>query len=66
LILISDSKIRQIQVPIISARRGLFVIAMSLEGASIVLQNLSEIITIIAYPLILIILFSSLDLLREA
>jgi signal transduction histidine kinase len=53
-----DSKIRQIQVPIISQDKkvGYLLIAMSLEGASIVLQNLLEIL-IIAYPLILIILF---------
>jgi signal transduction histidine kinase len=53
-----DSKIRQIQVPILSRDKkvGYLLIAMSLEGASIVLQNLSEIL-IIAYPLILIILF---------
>lgn len=52
------NKIRQIQVPIIShgKRVGYLLIAMSLEGASIVLQNLSEIL-IIAYPLILLILF---------
>ncbi|SDW49878.1 sensor histidine kinase [Flavobacterium degerlachei] len=52
------SKIRQIQVPIISHDKkvGYLLIAMSLEGASIVLQNLSEIL-VIAYPLILIILF---------
>jgi signal transduction histidine kinase len=53
-----DSKIRQIQVPIISRDKkvGYLLIAMSLEGASIVLENLAEIL-IIAYPLILIILF---------
>ncbi|MGO4818263.1 sensor histidine kinase [Flavobacterium sp. W22_SRS_FP1] len=53
-----DNKIRQIQVPIISQNKkvGYLLIAMSLEGASVVLQNLSEIL-IIAYPLILIILF---------
>ncbi|EIA07587.1 sensor histidine kinase [Flavobacterium frigoris] len=52
------SKIRQIQVPIISPNKkvGYLVIAMSLEGASVVLENLSEIL-VIAYPLILIILF---------
>lgn len=52
------SKIRQIQFPIISHNKkvGYIVIAMSLEGASIVLQNLLDIL-IIAYPLILIILF---------
>jgi signal transduction histidine kinase len=52
------NKIRQIQVPIISksTKVGYIMIAMSLEGASVVLKNLSEIL-IIAYPLILIILF---------
>jgi signal transduction histidine kinase len=52
------SKIRQIQVPIISRDKkvGYLLIAMPLEGASIVLQNLSEIL-IVAYPLILSILF---------
>lgn len=52
------SKIRQIQFPIISHNKkvGYILIAMSLEGASIVLQNLLDIL-IIAYPLILIILF---------
>lgn len=53
-----ESKIRQIQVPIYQGTKviGYLMIAMSLEGASMVLQNLSEIL-IIAYPLILIILF---------
>jgi signal transduction histidine kinase len=53
------NKIRQIQVPIISEniKVGYILIAMSLEGASVVIQNLSEIL-IIAYPLILIVLFS--------
>lgn len=55
---ILNSKIRQIQVPIFQDDQiiGYLMIAMSLEGASMVLQNLSEIL-IIAYPLILLILF---------
>ena len=55
---IMGSKIRQIQVPIYEGSRiiGYLMIAMSLEGASMVLQNLSEILSI-AYPLILILLF---------
>ncbi|PRZ23399.1 sensor histidine kinase [Flavobacterium granuli] len=55
---ILNNKIRQIQVPIFQNDQiiGYLMIAMSLEGASMVLQNLSEIL-IIAYPLILLILF---------
>ena len=55
---ILGNKIRQIQVPIFEGSKiiGYLIIAMSLEGASIVLQNLEEIL-IIAYPLILILLF---------
>ena len=55
---ILGNKIRQIQVPIYDGSTiiGYIVIAMSLEGASMVLQNLSKILSI-AYPLILIILF---------
>ena len=55
---ILGNKIRQIQVPIFEGSKiiGYLIIAMSLEGASIVLQNLEEIL-IIAYPLILIVLF---------
>ena len=55
---ILGNKIRQIQVPIYDGSKivGYLVIAMSLEGASMVLQNLSEILSI-AYPLILILLF---------
>ena len=55
---ILNSKIRQIQVPIFQKNQniGYLMIAMSLEDESMVLQNLSEIL-IIAYPLILIILF---------
>jgi hypothetical protein len=40
----------------IKRKIGYLVIAMSLEDASMVLQNLSEVL-IIAYPLILIVLF---------
>ena len=52
------NKIRQIQFPIFSQdeKIGYIIIAMSLEGASVVLQNLFDIL-IFAYPLILIILF---------
>jgi signal transduction histidine kinase len=52
------NKIRQIQTPIYNRTQkiGYLVIAMSLEDASMVLQNLSEVL-IIAYPLILIVLF---------
>ena len=55
---LSSIKIRQIQVPIISNKQtiGYLMIAMSLEDATMVLQNLSEIL-IVAYPLILLILF---------
>ncbi|MEM8520968.1 HAMP domain-containing sensor histidine kinase [Flavobacterium sp. PL12] len=55
---ILGNKIRQIQVPIFdgSTAVGYILIAMSLEGASVVLLNLSEILSI-AYPLILILLF---------
>ncbi len=55
---ILKKKIRQIQVPIYNKKViiGYLLIAMSLEDASMVLHNLSEIL-IIAFPLILIILF---------
>ena len=55
---ILGNKIRHIQVPIFEGSKiiGYLIIAMSLEGALIVLQNLAEIL-IIAYPLILIVLF---------
>ena len=55
---ILGNKIRQIQVPIYQNSQiiGYLMIAMSLEGAALVLQNLSEIL-IIAYPLILLLLF---------
>jgi signal transduction histidine kinase len=53
-----DNKIRQVQIPIFKGKEkiGYILIAMSLEDASMVLQNLSEVL-IIAYPLILIVLF---------
>ncbi|PKH68324.1 two-component sensor histidine kinase [Flavobacterium sp. ALD4] len=52
------NKIRQIQTPIYNRTQkiGYLVIAMSLEDASMVLQNLFEVL-IIAYPLILVVLF---------
>ena len=55
---ILGNKIRQIQVPIYDGANivGYVMIAMSLEGALMVLQNLAEILSI-AYPLILILLF---------
>lgn len=51
--------IRQIQVPIFqnSIKKGYLLVAMSLEDAKMVLNNLSEIL-LISYPLILIILFA--------
>ena len=53
-----NNKIRQIQVPIYSQSKiiGYLLVAMSLEDSSMVLQNLSETL-IIAYPLILLLLF---------
>ncbi|MEO8234542.1 MAG: HAMP domain-containing sensor histidine kinase [Flavobacterium sp.] len=53
-----DKSIRQIQVPIFenSIKRGYLLVAMSLEDSIMVLNNLSKIL-IIAYPLILLILF---------
>jgi len=52
------NKIRQIQVPIYSQSKiiGYLLVAMSLEDASMVLQNLSQTL-MIAYPLILLVLF---------
>ncbi|MEY2867966.1 MAG: hypothetical protein RIR01_366, partial [Bacteroidota bacterium] len=52
------NKIRQIQVPIYSQSKiiGYLLVAMSLEDASMVLQNLSQTL-MIAYPLILLLLF---------
>lgn len=52
------AKIRQIQVPILEGEKiiGYVVVAMSLEGTSIVLNDLAEIL-MISYPLILLVLF---------
>jgi len=53
-----NKSIRQIQVPIFrnSIKKGYLLVAMSLEDAKMVLQNLSEIL-FFSYPLILILLF---------
>lgn len=53
-----NNKIRQIQVPIYNGSKiiGYLIVAMSLEDASLVLQNLFETL-MIAYPLILLLLF---------
>ena len=53
-----DNKIRQIQVPIYNQSKiiGYLLVAMSLEEATMVLQNLSKTL-LIAYPLILLLLF---------
>lgn len=53
-----NKTIRQIQVPIYLDTKiiGYLLVAMSLEDSSMVLHNLSEVL-IIAYPLILIVLF---------
>jgi signal transduction histidine kinase len=55
---LADNAIRQIQVPIYQKTKilGYIIIAMSLEDATMVLDNLSEVL-IIAYPVILILLF---------
>jgi signal transduction histidine kinase len=56
---ISTIKIRQIQIAITSNNEvvvGYLVIAMSLEYATLIMQNLLEIL-VVAYPLILLILF---------
>jgi signal transduction histidine kinase len=55
---LADNAIRQIQVPIYQKTKiiGYIIIAMSLEDATMVLNNLSEVL-IIAYPVILILLF---------
>ncbi|GEM54119.1 two-component sensor histidine kinase [Flavobacterium branchiophilum NBRC 15030 = ATCC 35035] len=55
---LASKKIRQIQVPIYdkNQKMGYLLVAMSLEEALMVLQNLSQIL-ILAYPLILILLF---------
>jgi len=55
---LETNTIRQIQVPIYQKTKviGYILVAMSLEDASLVLNNLSEVL-MIAYPLILILLF---------
>lgn len=55
---LADNSIRQIQVPIYQKTKviGYIIIAMSLEDATMVLNNLFEVL-LIAYPLILIVLF---------
>ncbi|SHG36968.1 Signal transduction histidine kinase [Flavobacterium micromati] len=55
---LANSAIRQIQVPIYEKTKiiGYIIIAMSLEDATMVLNNLAEVL-IIAFPIILILLF---------
>lgn len=55
---LADNSIRQIQVPIYQKTKviGYIIIAMSLEDATMVLNNLFEVL-LIAYPVILIVLF---------
>lgn len=55
---LADNSIRQIQVPIYQKTKiiGYIIIAMSLEDATMVLNNLFEVL-LIAYPVILILLF---------
>lgn len=55
---LSKNAIRQIQVPLINNGKkvGFLIIAMSLEDSLMVITNLSDIL-IIAYPLILVVLF---------
>lgn len=55
---LADNAIRQIQVPIFQKTKiiGYIIVAMSLEDAIMVLDNLFEVL-IIAYPVILILLF---------
>ncbi|MFV8372009.1 sensor histidine kinase [Flavobacterium sp. LB2P74] len=55
---LADNSIRQIQVPIYEKTKiiGYIIIAMSLEDATMVLNNLFEVLLIV-YPLILIVLF---------
>ncbi|MFV8376494.1 sensor histidine kinase [Flavobacterium sp. LB1P71] len=55
---LADNSIRQIQVPIYQKTKiiGYIIIAMSLEDATMVLNNLFEVLLIV-YPLILIVLF---------
>ncbi|TRX16477.1 sensor histidine kinase [Flavobacterium franklandianum] len=53
-----NKSIRQIQVPIFqnSIKKGYLLVAMSLEDAKMVLQNLAKIL-LFSYPLILLVLF---------
>ena len=55
---LANSGIRQMQVPIYNKSKiiGYLVVAMSLEEATMVLDNISEVL-IITYPIILIVLF---------
>ncbi|RDI53490.1 sensor histidine kinase [Flavobacterium glaciei] len=55
---LADNAIRQIQVPIYQKTKiiGYIIIAMSLEDATMVLNNLFEVLLIV-YPLILMVLF---------
>lgn len=55
---LSKNAIRQIQVPLINNKKkvGFLLVAMSLEDSLMVITNLSNIL-IIAYPLILVVLF---------
>jgi signal transduction histidine kinase len=55
---LSDNAIRQIQVPLVvdGTKVGFLLVAMSLEDSLMVITNLSKIL-IIAYPLILVVLF---------
>ncbi|WP_338644589.1 HAMP domain-containing sensor histidine kinase [Flavobacterium sp. KS-LB2] len=55
---LADNSIRQIQVPIYKKTKiiGYIIIAMSLEDATMVLNNLFEVLLIV-YPLILMVLF---------
>lgn len=55
---LANSAIRQMQVPIYNKSKiiGYLVVAMSLEDATMVLENISEVL-IITYPIILIVLF---------
>ena len=55
---LANKTIRQIKVPIYSKTKkiGYLLVAMSLEDASLVLDNLSKVL-VVAYPLILMVLF---------
>ena len=55
---LANSAIRQMQVPIYDKSKviGYLIVAMSLEDATMVLDNISEVL-IISYPIILIVLF---------